>query len=810
MESIAFLKKIAERTPLSNFLPYLAYDPDSYTFATEGGIGFVLLGNPISGGDSVVAGTIKSILENQITEGTSIQFMLLASKKIEPILDLYVFMRENTGNPLMIELAKKKRAFLLKGVNQSICSHVVQKVRDFKLIISVLMPCKISPDAFIEGVEKLKKYKAFIKSSLKSIGIIAEDVDANGFIRLLSELLSPLHEGDIDFLRWDPKIPLAEQLLFADSSIEVYNNYLKIGNKYVRSFTVRQFPSEWDISRSLNMVGDIFETAKQIDCNPFFINLNCEFPNPVKVTSKIKAKSLAVGYQAFGPVAKWIPKLALKKEEFDKFTFMLEGGDSPFYGYLHICIYADSPKELEHYTSQVINLFRSLGFTLQIDDLIGLPLFLQSLPLGYIRDSQKLLMRRKTLTTDNLSEIAPVQAEWKGFGSPAFLLVGRRGQIQHFNLFDNPAGGYSGVVVAMTGAGKSFFVNELIYSYLSLGAKIWVIDIGRSYEKISHLFNGEFIVFGKDVKLNLNPFTFVEDVNEEMPMLKDIVACMASKNPLDDLHMSFIEEAIKKAFLDKGNKTTITDIANILLSHSDKRAQDIGTMLFPYTKDGAYAEYFEGDANISFRTNFTVLELEELKNKLDLRDVVLLALIYQIQNAIAIDRRQMKLLIIDEAWDLLTGGNVASFIEGSYRRFRKYKGAAITITQSINDFYRIPAGVSIIENADFFFLLRQRAESIEALKKTQRLSLNEFYYDLLKSLKTVSDNYSEIFIYTPIGITVGRFIVDRFTQLLYSTKPDDYNKIKSYMERGYTVIEAIEKILAEEENRLPEKSKVEE
>lgn len=801
MEATKILQKLAERLPLSKFLPYLAFDPETNTFVTETGVGFVLLCTPLSGADSLVAASLKSIFETQMPEGTSIQFMLLASKKIEPILDLYVLLRENVGDPMMVELAKKRREFLLKGVEGSICPNVVQKVRDYKLIISVLMPCKITPEAFIEGVSKIKKYKEFVQSSLRSTGIPSKDINADEFIKILSEMIAPTHEDDIDLLRWDPRIPLSEQLLFSDSVIEVHSNYLKIGNKFVRSLTVRQFPSEWDITKGINMIGDVFESAKQIDCNPFFISLNCEYPNQVKLLSKIKSKAMAVSYQAFGPMAKWITKLGLKKEEFDKFTYMLETGASPFYGYIHFCVFGDNFKELEHYTSQVINLYRSLGFTLQIDDLIGLPLFLQSLPLGYIKESQEYLYRRKTLTTENLSEIAPIQAEWKGFGAPAFLLVGRRGQIQHFNLFDNPAGGYSAVVVAMTGAGKSFFVNELIYSYLSLGAKIWVIDVGRSYEKLCHLFNGEFVVFGKDAKLNLNPFTFVQDINEEMSMLKGIIACMASKSPLDDLKMSYIEEAIKKAFFEKGNKTTVTDVANHLLNHEDVRARDIGTMLFPYTKDGAYAEYFEGEANISFRTNFTVLELEELKNKLDLRDVVLLALIYQIQNAIATDRRQMKILIIDEAWDLLTGGSVSDFIEGSYRRFRKYKGSAITITQSINDFYRIPAGVAIIENADFFFLLRQRAESIEALKKTQRLSLNEYYYDLLKSLKTVSDNYSEIFVYTPVGITVGRFVVDRFTQLLYSTKPDDYNRVKAYMNKGYNVVQAVEAVLAEEENR---------
>lgn len=156
------------------------------------------------------------------------------------------------------------------------------------------------------------------------------------------------------------------------------------------------------------------------------------------------------------------------------------------------------------------------------------------------------------------------------------------------------------------------------------------------------------------------------------------------------------------------------------------------------------------------------------------------------------------MVLIDEAWDLLTGGNTANFIESAYRRFRKYDGACCTITQSVNDFYKSPAVVPIIENADYFWLLRQRPESIEALKKNQRLSLSDGLYDLLRSIHTDTGNYSEIFCYTPDGITIGRLIVDRFTQLLYTTKPDEFMAIKRYQNLGMSVKDAINRVIADE------------
>ncbi|KJJ58604.1 hypothetical protein VC77_00660, partial [Vibrio cholerae] len=68
----------------------------------------------------------------------------------------------------------------------------------------------------------------------------------------------------------------------------------------------------------------------------------------------------------------------------------------------------------------------------------------------------------------------------------------------------------------------------------------------------------------------------------------------------------------------------------------------------------------------------TVLELEELKGRKHLQQVVLLQLIYQIQQEMYLgERDRRKIVFIDEAWDLLTQGDVGKFIETGYRTISK-------------------------------------------------------------------------------------------------------------------------------------------
>jgi len=109
---------------------------------------------------------------------------------------------------------------------------------------------------------------------------------------------------------------------------------------------------------------------------------------------------------------------------------------------------------------------------------------------------------------------------------------------------------------------------------------------------------------------------------------------------------------------------TVDDIAKALCAEQDQRLTDVGEQLFPFTTQGEYGRFFNGQNNIRFTNDFTVLELEELKGRKHLQQVVLLQLIYQIQQEMYLgERDRPKIVIIDESWDLLGMGDAATFME---------------------------------------------------------------------------------------------------------------------------------------------------
>src|SRR5690606_16906217 len=118
------------------------------------------------------------------------------------------------------------------------------------------------------------------------------------------------------------------------------------------------------------------------------------------------------------------------------------------------------------------------------------------------------IWRYKSMTSQHATVLIPVFGEWKGTGTPHINLISRNGQVMTFSMHDS--GSNKNMIVAATsGGGKSFFCNELILSYLSEGAKIWVVDVGRSYEKLAESLDGNFLAFGSDSNVSMNPFPLV-------------------------------------------------------------------------------------------------------------------------------------------------------------------------------------------------------------------------------------------------------------------------------------------------------------
>ena len=125
----------------------------------------------------------------------------------------------------------------------------------------------------------------------------------------------------------------------------------------------------------------------------------------------------------------------------------------------------------------------------------------------------------------------------------------------------------------------------------------------------------------------------LQETEDALSMLKPILSLMAApKDGTNDLENSLLEQALKAAWTSSGRNASISYVADFLKRHENQTARLLGQKLFPYTKDGVYGRFFEGPATVDLSNPLVVIELEELKERKDLQEVIVQMMIVQITN----------------------------------------------------------------------------------------------------------------------------------------------------------------------------------
>lgn len=753
---------------------------------------------------------LTGLFTQGLKPGTSLQILLYASPDIVPLLEHWAHARHgdrNRANRAVFEfLASKRVDYLRRGNWHSLLSDQPMLVRDFRLFVTLVRP-QTRGAGVRDEQDWLIRTREAIRGILASAGLPSRSLDAGDFLNLLDTLVNPRLDRRAP-LHWEDSRLLKAHLDDGDTALLVGRDGLGLAHGDhivdVRPYSVRQYPQFWAGWGMSELIGDLFSNTLRLPC-PFLYTLTVHTPDQVAAAHNAKMKAARATQMADSAMGRFLPAWRERKQDWDFVTRLVEDGHKLLKAHTQLVLFA--PQGEGDYAEQRLKaLFESRGWGLQKDRFNALHAFLASLPLmpgpGFI-DEMRILGRLRTFLTWSCVNTAPVTGEWKGTGTPLLMLLGRRGQVMHIDPFDNKKGNFNVAVAAASGAGKSFFTQEMVTSLLGTGGRVWVVDSGRSYERLCRLVGGTYLEFSEGTRINLNPFTGIRDLKEEAPLLKALLAQMAAPDQgFNSLQTAFLEEAIKATWSAHGNRATISHVAGWLLEHAEDSARRVGRMLYPYTGEGSYGRFFEGAANIDLDNPFVVLELGELDARPDLQTVVLLLLMMRITETMYLgDRNQRKLCIIDEALRLMGQGNAGQFIEQGYRTARKFGGAFMTITQGIDDYFRSGTSKAALDNADWVFLLRQKPESIKAAEASDRIMMDEALRKLLTSVDTQQGKYSEIAVMGPGGTTIGRLLVDPFAEKLYSTRAEEYAAIEAMQRQGLSLVEAIERLVQSGGNR---------
>ena len=825
-------------------------------------LGFAFECQPLTGGGEKEHEKLDQLFSQNYPANMTMSFLLFRSPDIEERLMRAERMRLGFTHPLLTPVFNERMEWLREHTKKDIVGESlngaifnVGRVVDLKLVVSVKIPFRgeePSDDDMEEAVDWMTK----ISSSLKSVGLAPFPMDADRYVRFMSVFLN---WGKGASWRkgwrpaWEKDKPIPPQCFDPDTSIMTAKpGFFTLGDDtYVKVLSAKKTAEAMFFGNAVDYVGDLSGNNAGIH-NNYAVCCNIVFPEVSRMKGTLEKKRTWANNQAFGPLLKFDPILGDIKKSFDTIYDSVNNGSRPLKLSFHVIVFGRSEKEITATASALESFWSDQHFTLMEDRFVMMPIFKNCLPMCCDRFAISELWRYKTMTSREAPVILPIWGESKGTGTPHVQLVSRNGQIMSMSLHDSSTN-QNGVIAAESGSGKSFLLNEIILSYMSEGARVWVIDAGKSYKKLCESLNGDFVEFSERSRISLNPFETIVNWNDEEDAIVNLVATMASmEGRLDDYQIAALKghmHALWNECYEKG-KAQVADkldlinanfehqindvVANVsdrkkadamveklerdrdlalmeamppstmsidliaerCLADDDPRVRDVGVQLGSFTSASSYGRFFAGHNNANFKNDLTVLELDELQGRKHLRQVVLLQLISQIQREIFLgERDRKKLVIIDEAWDLLKEGEVSVFMEHAYRKFRKYGGSAIIATQSVQDLYGNSVGKAISSNSANMFLLGQKATTLEQVRKDNQLVMEDWAFNMLKSVHTEAGVFSEIFLSVGQLQCVGRLIVSDFQKLLYSTAPDDVNAIEQYTRKGMSIQDAINAVL---------------
>lgn len=782
-------------------LPHDLYDPASGLFELQDAndrlaLGFALECMPQTGSSEQIELALQD-LPLQLSAGCSMQVILYADPEVRGQLASYCRARpgpqHERGQTIHRQLVRRRFAHLA-GLQDELRPY------NYRLFFSVTRPGSLGNGA---EVAQMVRQRQQLQASLDSCAIPSEQLDAGAIVQLIGGLLNPSSPNRRRHF-YSKDEPIRSQLLLKDTVIDVGSSTIEIdgdGEPFsFKALHATRYPSLMRLGGMLGLLGDPLRSNLSY-LGPYVLSLCLHMIDQERVRSLVTLKCTRATTNAGSVMARLMPSYYQRQQQdWQTCSDVLDAGGGLVLMSHQVLIQAPLG-QMEVATERARAIWRTRNFTLASSEYLQLQGLMAALPLamtpGFAADCKTLgLLTHKT--SHNFAHSMPIIAEWKGTRTPAMQMLSRRGQLMNVDIFDS-TGNHNLVIAGTSGSGKSVLLNEITASSLSLGAKVWIFDIGRSYIRLASMLGGQVVQFGPRASICLNPFSAVVDIDEDMRLLKPMFTQMiAPHSGLSDLQRAQLEQAIKQAWHERSNQATPADVQAQLarLGKNDARIMDMVAMLHPYTA-GAHARWFNGPATLDLAADLIVFELEELGNDQELRAVITMQLLYFVTQSMYSNRSRRKLVLIDEAYELMRGDNLAEFIEQGYRRARKYNGAFLSATQSVGDFYDNQAGRSAIANSDWMMLLSQKDEELQQLVSSGRLSLSEAEQAQVSTLKTQPGRFSEVFLRCEgIASGVGRLVLDPFSELLYSTKAEEFQAIDRLVAQGYDLASAIEQLIA--------------
>lgn len=520
--------------------------------------------------------------------------------------------------------------------------------------------------------------------------------------------------------------------LISPSSIEIHSSYFRLGTKYGRTIYIYGYPrtlfTGW-ISPLIN-IDEVLDVSMYI------------YPVETAVIMKNlrkKVTQLEASYQVNAEQGKIRdPEVEAAIRDAEELRDQLQVGAEKFFRFgLYITLWADSLDDLNFVQNKVESM---LGQQM-IFSKVATSQQEQGMNSTMPQCMDQLQIRRN-MNTGAISTSFPFTSadltQEKG------ILYGINMHNNGLVIFDRFSLENANMVVfAKSGAGKSFAVKLEAVRSMMMGTEILIIDPEDEYQRLCDAVGGSYIRLSLNSSVRINPFDLprvidTEDANDalraNLVTLHGLFRLMLGGSA-EQAGLTANEEAdLDQALIDTYARAGITSdpathqsppptIINLFdtLQHMGGSGPQLAQRLRKYTT-GTFAGIFSQQSNIDINNAMVVFNIRDLED--ELRPVAMYIVLSHIWNVVRAEQKK-RLLLVDEAWQLMKYDDSANFLFSLAKRARKYYLGLTTITQDVEDFMSTKMGRAIVANSSMQLLLKQSASAVDVLSDVFKLTEEE-------------------------------------------------------------------------------------
>lgn len=529
----------------------------------------------------------------------------------------------------------------------------------------------------------------------------------------------------------------------APSSIEFQSGYFRIGTRYARTFYVYGYPRKIFTGWLSSMVN----LDEVIDLSMFIYPVESQV---VLENLRKKVSQLEAGIQIDAEKGRVRdPGKQASIMDAEEMRDKLQVGEERFFRFgLYFTVYGNSQEELEFVSHKVESmlgqqLIYSKPASAQQEQGLNstLPQFTDQLQI------------RRNMNTGALSTSFPfTSADLSQDNGILYGINMHNSGLVIFDRFSLENG--NSVVFAKSGAGKSFSVKLEALRSLMFGTEIFIIDPENEYQRMCDAVGGAYVRLSLNSQTRINPFDLPRVIDAEesdnalrsnlitlhgllrlmmggaQSQIQSSQGAMVATPALSPVEESDLDAALIETYARAGITNdplthqspppTINELYDTLL-HMGGTGPQLAQRLRKYTT-GTFAGIFSQQSNININNPMVVFNIRDLED--ELRPVAMYIVLNYIWNKTKSDQKR-RILIVDEAWQLMKYEDSANFLFSLAKRARKYNLGITTITQDVEDFMGSRMGRAIVANASMQLLLKQSSSAVDVLSDVFKLTSEE-------------------------------------------------------------------------------------